>query len=225
MAASDYDFNVTRTEVIERAFRLIGKLSVGETLSSEMSTQAILAMNAMIQSWQSENVFLWTLKATTLALTNGNASYSLSATDPLVYAIDRAYLRISNSDDPIQVGSFRQYTEIPNKTNSGDPTFVCLDHAISPTVYVWPVPTQSRTLYYLAIVRLKDFDTSAGNPDFPVRYINAITYGLAAELAPEYGLELQEQAKLESRAEREFLKAKRGERQREESDFVGGAYK
>ena len=224
MAASDYDFNVTRNEIIERAYRLIGALSVGETMTAEMLTQAVIALNSMIKSWQSRNVFLWTLRDFTQTLTAGDPTYPLSSTDPSVYAIDRAYLRIDNDDRHIRVASYRQYQDIYNKTDPGDPVLIALDNQLSPTMYVWPVPTQARTIYYSGIVKLKDFDTAGGSPDFPVRYVEAITYGLAHKLSSEYGLPLAERRELERQAQMEFQEAKSGERERAESDFVGGAF-
>jgi hypothetical protein len=224
MAASDYDFNVTRNQIIERAYRIIGAISVGDPLSGEMLNQALIALNSMIKSWQSRNVFLWTLKEFSQTLTAGDASYPLSSTDPAVYAIDRAYLRIDNDDRAVQVASFRQYQDIYNKTDTGDPVMLALDGQISPTMYVWPVPTQTRTIYYTGIVKLKDFDTAGGNPDFPVRYIEAITYGLAHKLSSEYGIPLAERRELERQAQIEFQEAKSGERERAECDFVEGAF-
>lgn len=224
MAASDYDFNQTRTEVIERAFRIIGKLSPGETVTAEMHTQAVGALNTMVESWQSENVFLWAIKPFTQTVTSGVSSYSLSATDPLLYGVDKAFIRINNTDIPLEVVSYRQYIDIPVKTSGGDPVLVAVDNQISPTLYVWPVPQQTRSLYLLGLVRLKDFDTSSGNPDFPVRYLKALAFGLASDLAPEYGLAATEQRNLMMIAEKEFLRAKRGERQRPDNNFLKGAF-
>jgi hypothetical protein len=224
MAASDYDFNATRNEIIERAYRIIGKLSVGETLSGDMYSQAVIALNSMIKSWQSKHVFLWTIREFTQTLTTGQASYSLASTDPAVYAIDRAYLRIDNIDNPCDVASYRQYVDIPDKTSKGDPSIVALNGLITPTMYVWPVPTQTRTLYYTGIVKLKDFDTAAGNGDFPVRYIEAITFGLAHKLSYEYGLPIQQSRELERQYQAEFGEAKSGERERAEYEFCDGAH-
>lgn len=230
MSASDYDFNATRNEIIERAYRLIGKFSMGETLSSDMYNQALLALNSMVQSWQSKNVFLWSLKQFTLTLTSSTASYDLGTTDPLVYAIDRAYLRMSETDLPLEVASFRQYADIYNKTTPGNPQIVAIDNSITvsssgPTLYVWPVPTQTLTLYYLGIVRLKDFDTASYNYNFPVRYVKALTEGLASELAPEFGLPIAERKEFERKAANSFAEAKSGERERADSEFVEGAFK
>jgi len=225
MAASDYDFNVTRNEIIERAYRIIGKFSLGDVLSAEMYQQGIIALNSMIKSWQGKHVFLWTIKEFTQTLTVGQASYSLASTDPAVYAIDRAYLRYDNIDHPCDVASYRQYVDIPDKTSKGDPTLVALNGQMSPTLYVWPVPQQTRTLYYTGIVKLKDFDTAAGNSDFPVRYIEAITFGLAHKLSYEYGLPIQQSRELERQFQAEFGEAKSGERERAEYEFCEGACK
>jgi hypothetical protein len=225
MALSDYDFNATRNEIIERAYRIIGKNDPGGPLSGEMMTQAIIALNSMVKSWQSKHVFLWTIKDFTQALSTGVASYSLAASDPPIYAIDRAYLRIDNIDHPVDVASWRQYWDIHDKTSTGDPTIVALDNQIAPTMYVWPVPTQSRTLKFTALVRLKDFDTAGGNPDFPVRYLDALTFGLAHALSFEYGLPLAEKRELERQYQAAFQEAKSGERERAEFEFCDGAFK
>lgn len=225
MAASEYDFNVTRNEIIERAYRIIGKFSLGDVVTAEMYQQAIIALNSMIKSWQSKHVFLWTIKEFTQTLTTGQASYSLASTDPAVYAIDRAYLRIDNIDHPCDVASYRQYIDIPDKTSTGEPTLVALNGQVVPTMYVWPVPQQTRTLYYTGIVKLKDFDTAAGNADFPVRYLEAITFGLAHKLSFEYGLPVQQQREIERQYQAEFAEAKSGERERAEYEFCEGACK
>jgi len=224
MALSDYDWTQTRNEIVERAYRMIGKLSVGETMSAEMLSQAVTALNAMVKSWQNEQVFLWTIKEFTLALTNGTKSYSLAAVDPQPYGIDKAYLRINSSDDPVQVASWRQYVDIYDKEDSGDPYLVALDMAIVPTLYVYPVPTQSRTLYYTGLVKLKDFDSASGSADFPVRWLQALTYGLAHELVPEYGSDEASARRIERRFMEEFRKAKGGEREGAEYELVGGAF-
>lgn len=224
MAASDYNFNVTRNEIIERAYRIIGKLSVGETLSAEMLSQALIAMNSMIKSWQSKNVFLWTVKEFSLSLLANTKSY-VAPTDPPIYAIDQAYIRKTNDDQRIQVSSWRQYLDIWDKDSKGEPVMVTLSTDITPTLYVWPVPTAASTLYYTGIVTLKDFDSAGGNPDFPVRYVEAITYGLAHKLSSEYGLPIAERRELERQFQQEFAEAKGGERERAELEFVDGAFR
>lgn len=225
MALSDYDWNQTRNEIIARAYRMIGKLSVGETLSSEMLDQGVVALNAMVKSWQNQQVFLWTLREFTQALTPGTASYSLASLDPQIYAIDKAYYQVTaNDDDPVQVISYRQYIDIPHKDDPGDPYVVAFDNQLSPTIYVYPVPTVAKNLYYLGMVKLKDFDTANGNADFPVRWLQALTYGLARELIPEFGSDGGTARMIEGRFQEEFRIARTGEREGIEYEFVGGAF-
>lgn len=224
MALSDYDFNLTRNEIIARAYRIIGKLDEGETMSAEMLSRAIIALNVMVKSWQNETVYLWTLREFTQSLSAGTKSYSLASQDPAIHALDRAWWRDGTTDHGVHIASWRQYEDLYDKDSEGDPTLVALDNRISPTMYIWPVPTQTRTLHVLGIVKLKDFDTAGGNADFPVRWLNALTYGLAAELGMEYGLPGGEMDRLERKASREFARAKTGERERADYEFVDGAF-
>jgi hypothetical protein len=225
MALSDYDFNTTRNEIIERAYRIIGKLPPGETLPGEMMVQAVIALNSLVKSWQSKHVFLWTLRDFTQTLTANVASYSLATLEPPLYAIDRAYLRIDNIDTRIEVAAWRQYWDIQDKTSKGDPTVVALNTQLTPTLYVWPVPQQTRTIHFTGIVKLKDFDTANGNPDFPVRYADALTFGLAHALSFEYGIPLAERREIERQYQSNFAEAKGGERDRADLEFCEGAFK
>jgi hypothetical protein len=224
MAVSDYDFNVTRNEIIQRALRLVGALSLGESVSADQYTQSAQALNSLVKFLQSEDIFLWTVRETTQALSNGTASYSLSSNDPAVIGIDKAYLRINNFDDPVEVISYQDYNEIRDKTADGDPTCVALNGRITPTLYVWPVPTQSRTLFYTAVVKLKDFDTAAGNPDFPVHYIEVLVYGLASRLADELGLPISERDRFTAQFEQMFRRAQKGDRTYQDNRSTRSSY-
>jgi hypothetical protein len=42
----------------------------------------------------------------------------------------------------------------------------------------------------------EDFDTSIDEPDFPQEWFDALAYGLACRLAPEYGISLQDRKQL-----------------------------
>jgi hypothetical protein len=190
-----------------------------------MMTQAIIALNSLVKSWQSKQVFLWTLRDFVQTLTANVASYSLAAVEPPLYAIDRAYLRIDNIDTRIEAASWRQYWDIQDKTSKGDPTMVAINTQLTPTLYVWPVPQQTRTIYYTGIVKLKDFDTANGNPDFPVRYVDALTFGLAHALSFEYGIPLAERREIERQYQSNFAEAKGGERDRADLEFCEGAFK
>jgi hypothetical protein len=45
-----------------------------------------------------------------------------------------------------------------------------------------------------------DFDAASNNPEFPIEWGNTLIWGLAAELASEYGLPMREIQYLEAKA-------------------------
>lgn len=70
------------------------------------------------------------------------------------------------------------------------------------------------TVYYSDVVkytkyqRLQDFDATGDNPDFPVRWYQALIWGLAAELAIENGIADAMLDKITMRANRYYERAK-----------------
>jgi hypothetical protein len=45
-----------------------------------------------------------------------------------------------------------------------------------------------KKLYFVYQRPFEDFDAATDNPDFPQEWYDAVTYGLATRLAPEYGV-------------------------------------
>jgi hypothetical protein len=79
------------------------------------------------------------------------------------------------------------------------------------TANAWVTATAyySDVLRYNKVLRLQDFDAAADNPDFPVRWMQALIYGLANNLAPEYKIPLQERGDLAGRFSAEYGIARR----------------
>lgn len=225
MAATDYDFTRTRNEIIKRAFRIIGVLSVGDSLGGNETTQGAELLDTVVKNWQVKKTFLWTLKPLTASLLSGTRTYTLS-TDPAVISIERAYLRDSNNiDTPLDIVSWTEYHDIPNKTQEGTPCAVTIDYQAGPTLYVYPVPSSnSWTLFYLARVKSQDWDNASDTGEIPAAWIQPLVYALAVELAYEYGIPIRERQALEARAFNEFREASGFNGQATDSGFVKGAY-
>lgn len=223
MATTDYDFTATRNDLINRAFRLTGNLGLGETLSGDELTQGAEALNTLVKAWHAEGVFLWTMTLNTTALVASTASYALGND---IIGIDRAFRVDTNDDVPVRLISYRDYQGIHDKDASGDPTRVAIDYGRStPTLYVWPVPTGAGTLKHLDITRMQDLDTAGATPQIPQRFLKALVYGLAADLADEHLVPLQERRYLDSKARELFMKAKASDVERQDYEFVSGAFK
>jgi hypothetical protein len=210
MAATDFDFSQTRLQIVQQAHRIIGALALGESLTTDQGTQGVEALNQIVKGLQAEHIFLWTLKNISQTLSSATASYLLSS-DPPVLAVEKAWLRISGNDTPLEVIGWRDYQDIQTK-------------AQAPSLYVWPVPTSTLALYYLASTKAKDFDLDASTGDFPVKWLRALTYTLAADLADQYGVPLSERNLLSAKAEDLLTKAKKSDREVSENSFVRGTY-
>lgn len=222
MASTEYDFNSTRNEIIQRAFRICGALTYGESLTAEMQAQAVTALNHVVKSWQSEHIFLWSLVPT--SITVSAATYAFSS-DPAIIGIEQAYWRDSaNNDQRVEIISFREYQDVPDKTDVGDPIQIAFVQYPTPSLYIYPTPNGNKTLYLTLIRKLKDMETANGNADFPVHFINALTYALAGDLADELGLPLSERNQIQSKAAALFQKAKRGDREIEDYTMVQSAF-
>jgi len=223
MATTDYDFVHTRNQIIQRAFRIVGALSNGQNLTAEKLQQGIEALNSMVKSWQSETCFLWTLEPLTFTTTATDYTYVLDD-DPQVIAIDGAWWVNGDYDDPIDRIAWRTYQDIDDKTKTGKPIYIAIDNKRAPTAYIWPIPDATYTIKILAITKLQDFDSASGTGDFPVRFTQALEYGLADLLADEYGLPLGERQLLSQKAQKYFQLARRSDRDRQDYMVVRGAF-
>jgi hypothetical protein len=57
--SGSYDFNVTRDDIINGAFRLIAVLGTDQTASSTMLSDGSQALNMMCKAWQGQGMGLW----------------------------------------------------------------------------------------------------------------------------------------------------------------------
>lgn len=208
MAATDYDFASTRTQILERAFRELGVLSPGDRMSAEQEAQGVQALNALVKSWQARRTFLWTMQTFTQSLTGSVGTYNLPTGTPFA-CVDSGWIRDSNNvDTPIQRINFSEFQSITQKTLTGVPSHFYADTS---TVSIWPIPLDSTyTFVGSGIVRLKDWDAPGGTGEFPPHWENALTFGVAYDLSPEYFIPTGERTDLGARAERAFTIARNG---------------
>jgi hypothetical protein len=98
-----------------------------------------------------------------------------------------------------------EYDTLGNKTSEGTPIQFYYDpQATYGDLYVFPVPdSTAESVNTVRIVYqrpFEDFDASSDEPDFPQEWYDAIKFGLADRLAPEYGLAITERSELRARA-------------------------
>ena len=199
MTSGSTDFSVTRDDIIKRALRLIGVLAQGETPSATQITEGAFALNSLIKAWQADGMPLWAIKSYNVPLAATVASYRIglgqAIPTPKPLKITQAYNHNNSSkvDVPMRGLTRQEYNLLGNKTSTGNPIQYFYDPQRDyGDLYVFPVPSTVEqaanviTIYYQR--PFEDFDASTDTPDFPQEWYDAVMYGLACRLAPEYGV-------------------------------------
>jgi len=185
---------------INRALRLLGVLAEGETPSAATSQDALVALNQMVESWNTERlavfstqdqVFLWPAGV-------GNQTRTLGPTGNFVglrpiLIDDATYYRDpgTNVSFGIKLINQQQYDGIAVKTvTSTYPQVMFVNNTFpDTTMTVYPVPTRELEWHFVSVEELSNPATLATNLLFPPGYLRAFTYNLAMEIAPEFGVE------------------------------------
>lgn len=74
------NFNVTRSDIIDHAFRLLAIYGEQESISSEDTALASRSLNMMVKTWQVQGLHLWTETEATGILSEAIPSYLISST-------------------------------------------------------------------------------------------------------------------------------------------------
>lgn len=119
--------------------------------------------------------------------------YGSKIVRPLRIINARRHYWQSGLDTPMIRQSRLDYREMPNKTTEGTITQYFYDPQLTTGyVWIWPAPPDSLSAMKFTWMRpINDFASSNETPDFPQEWINAITWGLAEEIAPEYDIPAQ----------------------------------
>lgn len=176
---------------INRALRLLGVIASGETPAAAESSDALEALNGMLDSWRNDKLLVYAFQDIQITLINGTATYTIGATGGTVttspVTMESAFVRQSGVDYPLTKITDAVYQSKSDKTVTSDiPSEIMFNHTNpNSTITLYPVPTTANTLHLrvwtpLATVALSDTFT------FPPGYDDAIVYNLVLRLHPEY---------------------------------------
>jgi hypothetical protein len=201
------NFSMTRDQIIQAAYELIGVAVDGEALSSGDTDVANKALNMMIKAWQAYDLQLWKREEITVDLVASQVTYILGRSGTPSETVDRP-LKVLSADVVDSSGNSTELTWVsrldfyglPDAT--GTPTSYHYEPTLdNGTLHVWPTPTASTAASYdielLVQSPIEDMDAGTDDFDFPQEWLEAITYNLAYRLAPRFSLE---------RTERQLLK-------------------
>jgi hypothetical protein len=144
-------------------------------------------MNLLLLEWQNEGLNLWTVSSDTTALVAGTASYTLSADKlDIIDAVIRTGTGTNQRDLTMTRMSINTYANRTNKNQQGRPVRYWVEQADTGiTIHLWPVPDVSTySMFHYFMQRIEDTGDPANNTaDIPVRFIPALTAGLAFKVA------------------------------------------
>ena len=189
-------------EIIKGSLRLIGMLAEGEEPSADTMQDSIMAMNQMIQSWDTERlavfntmdqVFLW--PAYEMTRTIGPSGNFVG--DRPIEIDDATYFKdpASGLSFGVKLINQQQYDGIAFKTvTSTYPQVMWVNNTFPDmTMTIYPVPIKALEWHIISVEQLKEVDSVATDMTFPPGYLRAFRYNLAMELAPEFGVEPSQQ--------------------------------
>lgn len=140
----------------------------------------------------------------------GNAvyTYQTNIVRPLRVVSARRRYMVNQSnpiDTQMSVFSRIDYRNQPNKFTTGVITQWFYDPRgganATGRMHVWPAPPDVTSALLFTWYRpIQDFSTPANNPDLPQEWLNALVWGLALEMAPEYDVPPQRFSMIEKRA-------------------------
>jgi hypothetical protein len=192
----------TAGDQINRALRLLGVLAEGEVPSAETAQDALMAMNQMIDSWNTERLSVFCTQDQVFTWPAGLVSRTLGPTGDFVglrpvLLDDATYYRDpgTNVSFGIKFINQQQYNGIAVKTVTSTYPQVIFVNNTFPDVemYVYPRPTRDLEWHFISVQKL---DIPAGLATvlyYPPGYLRAFTYNLAMEMAPEFGIEPSQQ--------------------------------
>jgi hypothetical protein len=209
-------FSVTRNDIIESSLRLLGVLEEGAQPTANAIENASLVLNMMLKDWMTDGIKLWTVVEITLPLVTNKTSYTIGpgAGNDLItnkpLRLIQSFLRnLSVSpyiDLPMSILSEQEYNILGSKFSTGTVNSVFYKPSVlNGTVKVFLTPNSSTATNYelhMTVQRPIEDITSANQTfDFPSEWYQCLRWGLASELAADYGLPMDKLAGVIQRAE------------------------
>jgi hypothetical protein len=193
----------TAGEQINRALRLIGMLAEGETPSAATAQDSLMALNQMIDSWNTERLSVFSTIDQIVNWPVGSINETLGPTGSLTRLNGTAVRPVLVDDstyfkDPgtgvsygVKLINQQQYNGIAVKTVTSTFPQVMFVNMTYPDVdlFIYPRPTRLLEWHFISVEQLTQPANLSTDILFPPGYLRAFTYNLACEIAPEFGVE------------------------------------
>lgn len=235
MPITNFDYYQTKIQIVQSALEIVGARALGQPATNEETDQAGRFLNDIIKSWQVDGNTLWNIHDLQINISLNDLSFNLQDNVDLACVdIDSARVIDNSRDYPLIRISYQKYLDIFEKTQTGRPTHYAVstysDYDLTtegvskPTAFFWPAADKAYVLKYRGISLLRDSDDNSSNPDIRRRFINALKYALAADLADVYKCSISEREFIAKKAAYLLDRAKASDRDMDETEGVQGIY-
>lgn len=183
---------MTALDIIKRAMRLIGVISIGETPTDEEAADALTSLNGMMASLGNSPQMIFARTNQQLSLVANTASYTVGPSGGLVTTRPVEVLQSSKIiyqgvTYPLVKWTLQDYQQITVPTTSGIPTgFYAQMDMPDIRLTFWPVPSVSMVFDMWSDKQITEFATLTQQLSMPPGYDRALATMLAVEIAPEY---------------------------------------
>jgi len=129
---------------------------------------------------------LWKITQGSKTLVASQPSYSFSSPEEQgIVDILSAIVNNGTNDFSVDRVSRMAYLDLPNKTETGQPSEWYFERTLVPTLYVYTSPddTKTYTFKYYALRRIEDAGAYSNDVDLPFRFIPCMCAGLAYYIA------------------------------------------
>lgn len=190
---------MTARDLIKGSLRLLGVLASGENPSAEEAQDALFSLNSLLDSWRNERLMVYAVVPETFSLVGNQKSYTLGPggdwdTDRPV-RIDRVQFNYTQGGEPVplnlnvEIIDLDQYNAfvVPN-TASPIPLWVYPnDDFPLRRLFFYTVPTLAESVDVYSWKMLESFASLDAEVALPPGYEKALRFGLACDLAAEFG--------------------------------------
>lgn len=180
-------------DIINPALKLLGVITQGETPSASESSDALDALNAMLDNWSTERLNVFYILNFTGSVSNGTNNYDIGDgstwNTPRPIRIEGASVILNDLTHPLEIVSATGWAAIKEKgTLANVPTKLYYDqNAPTGKVYLWPTPNASSTIDLWVWSALEQFPDLVTNVNLAPGYQRAMIYNLAVEIGTMFG--------------------------------------
>lgn len=189
----------TARDIITAALKDAGVIGVGQAVSAEDASDALLRLNGMMAQWARRRWLVYHLVDVSFQAT-GALSYSIGSGGDIAFTrpnrIEAAFFRQTAGvpgnqvDYPLDIMNSREdYNRIALKAMQSFPQYLFYDSGYPlGNVFIWPVPTNLYEIHLSIKIPLQTFANLSDVIDLPPEYEEAIRLNLGVRLRPSHQL-------------------------------------